>query len=203
MPVWRVTENRRQRRSAFDGAEFRHLSRDCPWLRESASADRIKLENTDRLRMSTVRCEHPDCWAKERVAEGGSPFGCVDCGATSFPRGVQRDLEGRYRLCEGCFAARATGISGSPRNVRQVVFEPIVSFWDVGRKNPKAFRRGRPERCERCGRVGGVDAHHRDGDRRNNDPANREWLCAPCHRATPHDRRSYAERNREARVSRR
>ena len=42
------------------------------------------------------------------------------------------------------------------------------------------IRRGRlirPDRCEQCGRLGKVDAHHADYAK----PAEVQWLCRPCH----------------------
>lgn len=35
--------------------------------------------------------------------------------------------------------------------------------------------------CERCSSTRTVDRHHKDGDFRNNDPANIENLCRSCH----------------------
>lgn len=35
--------------------------------------------------------------------------------------------------------------------------------------------------CEWCGTTQQLEAHHRDGDRTNNDPANVKTLCKPCH----------------------
>ena len=42
-------------------------------------------------------------------------------------------------------------------------------------------------RCERCATGPPLECHHVDGDRENNDPANLEVLCPPCHLAE-HDR---------------
>ena len=36
-------------------------------------------------------------------------------------------------------------------------------------------------RCNRCGNGPPLEVHHRDGDRRNNAPANLEPLCRDCH----------------------
>ena len=43
-------------------------------------------------------------------------------------------------------------------------------------------RKHRKEACERCGVAERLEVHHRDHDRTNNDPANLETLCGPCHR---------------------
>lgn len=53
----------------------------------------------------------------------------------------------------------------------------------------KPARRLRGDACEQCGRPrketpvrgGRIEAHHRDGDRANNDPANIGTLCQSCH----------------------
>lgn len=37
------------------------------------------------------------------------------------------------------------------------------------------------DRCERCGKKGRTDVHHRDEDWRNNLPENLERLCRSCH----------------------
>jgi len=37
------------------------------------------------------------------------------------------------------------------------------------------------ECCERCGRAGRLDVHHKDGDPTNNAPENLEVLCRGCH----------------------
>jgi len=37
-------------------------------------------------------------------------------------------------------------------------------------------------RCAECGKERGLDVHHIDGDRRNNDLENLMVLCQPCHR---------------------
>ena len=46
-----------------------------------------------------------------------------------------------------------------------------------------AFRR---EECESCGYVPmflrGLEVHHRDGDKENNDPENLMTLCSNCHK---------------------
>lgn len=201
MAVWIVRDGAPQKTSPIDGASLRHLRGDCPWLCESPLSARVNAENTEDIRLATVRCEHPRCWAAYRAKEGDSPFGCVDCGTEDFHQGIHRDREGRYRLCASCYAARAEALAGSRESVRDRVFEPIVARWEVARKNAKAFRRGNPGRCEHCGGTfppSEIHAHHRDGDRRNNRLSNREWLCAECHRKVPHDRRSYADRNRAA-----
>ena len=42
-------------------------------------------------------------------------------------------------------------------------------------------------RCERCGRAGKLECHHRDHDRGNNHASNLECLCTACH-LKEHDR---------------
>jgi hypothetical protein len=37
-------------------------------------------------------------------------------------------------------------------------------------------------RCQRCGRTTGLDVHHIDGDRFNNEPENLITLCKECHK---------------------
>ena len=36
-------------------------------------------------------------------------------------------------------------------------------------------------RCQRCGRYGRLEVHHRDGDPGHNDPGNLTTYCRPCH----------------------
>lgn len=55
----------------------------------------------------------------------------------------------------------------------------------------KAVKRGtitRPDACERCGRNGRVEAHHRDYSRRFDV----QWLCGSCHRLTHSEERDQA-----------
>jgi hypothetical protein len=202
MPVWVVASERPQKASPIDGAKLRHLRRRCPWLMESAGADVLKPDNSEALRRATARCEHPICWAATRRDEGDSPFGCAECGTTEFGGWVQRDEEGRYRLCKQCFALLSKRHRGSSDAVQRAVFAPIEAKWEVARRYPKRFRSGAPDCCERCGTTGPVEAHHRDGNRRNNAVENREWLCPSCHRDQPHDRTSYRDRNLNADVAR-
>lgn len=66
MPVWVSTD------TAIDlnrsGERRRHISSDCPtYLAEVPTKDRSPAKgrpNTVKLQETTVRCEHPDCWAK-------------------------------------------------------------------------------------------------------------------------------------------
>ena len=56
--------------------------------------------------------------------------------------------------------------------------------YEAVRRHPyKAHRKGV---CEECGFVPvhpcQLDVDHRDGDKRNDDPANLQTLCANCHR---------------------
>jgi len=54
------------------------------------------------------------------------------------------------------------------------------------RHNSKAYRKFKKKSCERCGFMPIDDpsllsVHHKDHNRTNNDPANLETLCIPCH----------------------
>jgi 5-methylcytosine-specific restriction endonuclease McrA len=185
MPIHYVIEGRPQA-LAPDGRRLRHRHPGCKLLRQSKPSDiDFNADNTDALRLSTVRCEDAGCWAAERRREG-SPFGCVSCGRTDIEK-PYRDVEGRYRLCEDCFARRAhehRDLSGTDLIDR--VFEPIVARYEVARR-PKLYRPYKTNHCERCGVVpndpGRLHVHHIDRDRRNNDPANLMTLCRSCHRA--------------------
>ena len=71
-----------------------------------------------------------------------------------------------------------------PRAANRLHWRP----WERLRR--QCFDRGGefgPWRCERCGDGPPLELHHRDHDRRNNDPANLEALCPGCHIAE-HDR---------------
>lgn len=44
-------------------------------------------------------------------------------------------------------------------------------------------RKHRKDACEQCGSTDSLEVHHKDEDRTNNNPANLETLCGPCHRS--------------------
>jgi hypothetical protein len=187
--------------SPLDGARYRHHNLRCPYLLASDLRDWEEPRNTAALRQRTVRCEHPDCWGSyRRDAEGGSPFGCLECGTTDFTSGVHRDRCGRFRICTRCYTGLSGDLTGTSTEIRDLVFSRF-EWWDTARPNPKAFRRDRPDRCDRCQKPGPVHAHHRDSDRRHGPPENREWLCDACHRAQPHDMTPYRTRNRRRSAS--
>lgn len=54
----------------------------------------------------------------------------------------------------------------------------------------RPYRKYVKDACERCGweaeESRQLDVHHRDGNRKNNDPSNLETLCPPCHRVVDH-----------------
>lgn len=189
-----VASHMPQRRSELVGAQYRHLNLVCPYLLESPRTAWVAPRNTLKLRMNTIRCEHPDCWASYRATEGGSPFGCLICSQNDFSTRVHRDMQGRYRICHTCYLRVSSGLAGTADEVRSQIFARY-DWWDTTRRNPKAFRRNRPTQCHRCRRERPVQAHHQDSDRRNDDPSNRAWLCDVCHRLEPHNRTSYRQRN--------
>lgn len=45
----------------------------------------------------------------------------------------------------------------------------------------EAQRKYRVDRCEKCGAIGGLQRHHRDGDPTNNKQDNISVLCPSCH----------------------
>jgi hypothetical protein len=133
--------------SPLDGARYRHHNLRCPYLLASDLRDWEEPRNTAALRQRTVRCEHPDCWGSyRRDAEGGSPFGCLECGTTDFTSGVHRDRCGRFRICTRCYTGLSGDLTGTSTEIRDLVFSRF-EWWDTARPNPKAFRRDRPDRC--------------------------------------------------------
>lgn len=72
------------------------------------------------------------------------------------------------------------------------------------RRKPGSVPDKRPHRkmvgtvCERCGFVPEdiiqLDIHHKDGNGKNNDPANLQTLCANCHRMVHHIMRKIRRR---------
>jgi len=48
------------------------------------------------------------------------------------------------------------------------------------------WKKHKEKQCEMCGYeplfLRSLDVHHRDGDKKNNDPSNLMTLCATCHR---------------------
>ena len=50
-------------------------------------------------------------------------------------------------------------------------------YRDIARKNI-------PYICVKCGRKNMLDIHHKDGDHKNNELSNLEFLCRKCHRNT-------------------
>jgi 5-methylcytosine-specific restriction endonuclease McrA len=67
---------------------------------------------------------------------------------------------------------QANGRSGSTRAWRQLRAQIIAR--DGGR-------------CRGCGTTERLEIHHRDGDWRNDDPANLVTLCVDCHPRSPGD----------------
>lgn len=53
---------------------------------------------------------------------------------------------------------------------------------DVSRQSYyQRARKHRKPACERCGTADRLHVHHKDGNFKNNDPANLETLCETCH----------------------
>lgn len=94
---------------------------------------------------------------------------CSVCGPT-YLKHIGRDAQGRGRF--RCYNAWNVQNSGRSR----------------GRKSPNGYRAYRKDHCERPACTTTIedpcqlDVHHIDGNRRNNDPANLQTLCASCHR---------------------
>jgi hypothetical protein len=72
----------------------------------------------------------------------------------------------------------------------------------------KAWKRSGSGYCEECGKElkkgnrgregeGCWEAHHKDGNPKNNKPENCQILCWPCHEETFKNSKSYSERVRE------
>lgn len=57
-----------------------------------------------------------------------------------------------------------------------------VMLWRMGVKYKELANIGDLLKCSHCGWIGFCDVHHKDGNRENKDPNNREILCPNCHR---------------------
>ena len=43
------------------------------------------------------------------------------------------------------------------------------------------YTQDKKKRCEKCGGTKNLMVHHKDGNRKNNKPSNRQTLCWSCH----------------------
>lgn len=48
------------------------------------------------------------------------------------------------------------------------------------------YTQHKKSKCERCGSTKNLMVHHKDGNRKNNDPSNLETLCWSCHEKITH-----------------
>ncbi len=101
------------------------------------------------------------------------------------------DVEAREAVCSNCGPVRI-GRSGRTKYGKQR-FRCLTG--KRNREGPQyqqfiekkdAYRASKKDTCERCRFEAEdscqLDVHHRDHNKRNNDPSNLQTLCANCHR---------------------
>lgn len=128
------------------------------------------------------------CSVKCRSAgqKNGVLVKCAQCGKEIYrtPRDFRKSAGKRFFCNVACHCAWEN------KHVRCGV---NAANWIAGESAYRALlrRAGIKETCRRCGisdqRV--LTVHHRDGNRKNNDIKNLEWLCANCHRIAHSKRR--------------
>ncbi len=103
---------------------------------------------------------------------------CENCGKKVYrtPRDYRKSRNKRF------FCSKKCHCSWENKNVRCGVNAPN---WIIGESAYRALMRRHkiPVKCRSCGisdkRV--LIVHHIDGDRKNNNISNLEWLCCNCH----------------------
>ena len=100
----------------------------------------------------------------QKVAEEAKP--CAACGVFMSRKRFGERLEGLSEFNRRKFC------SLSCANTRQELTKHGYSW--RARKHLKIS-------CEACGSARALEAHHIDQDNRNNEPANIQTLCSPCH----------------------
>lgn len=99
---------------------------------------------------------------------------CPVCGTTMFRDKMEaRDRFLRRKTCSPKCAS-ALKAAASRRDTPRPGADSKWTLSRYARRHLKAA-------CERCGSTERLEAHHRDGDRRNNTAENIETVCKSCH----------------------
>lgn len=111
---------------------------------------------------------------------------CPTCGKT-FQADLKYVKQGEAKFCSrSCVAIHFNGKRPPAKNkkhLNRIARDAYIAMF------------GQPV-CMMCGNRK-ADVHHRDGDRRNNDPANLQPLCRSCHIAHHNSQRGLMKIERE------
>jgi hypothetical protein len=146
--------------------------------------DRPTQQETD-TNPTLVACR----WAAARIEGFKNKYGrtlvpatCATCGSTVFRQpSVLRRYADAY-CSRACFSA-------GQRGEKNRTWRGDTATRSAGQFRAQALYPNRP--CDRCGAppdaLWRMERHHRDGNRLNNNQANVEVLCIPCHKQTHRD----------------
>lgn len=99
--------------------------------------------------------------------------GCADCACSGFTSQAHaRRAEAQAAVAAGRSPAEVAAALGISRQRVAQLLHP-----EKARARAMAGELPRPDRCEHCGAVGSVEAHHGDYA----EPLEVEWLCRECH----------------------
>lgn len=139
-------------------------------------------------------CEHCGTTFTRRKGFGTGRFCSRSCVARAIVAGKNRqDISTTCENCGAEFKIPASRLETARACSRQCLGDlqskERKGTFGVGTDNPMwvdgrspySYRKQLKDACERCGANENLLVHHRDENRRNNDPMNLETLCKRCH----------------------
>ncbi len=162
----------RARRTA--AVRQRTLRDDVARMRSGAS---LMLEHSREMQsMSSLK--ERTCLLCESAYQPTGPAQkyCPPCGKKRSEECKERSARLSYENAVRTGRIKAPGV-GTGGNQ----WEEKNSQWKGGISTPIAWRRGLKDSCERCESTAHLLVHHKNRNRKNNDPSNLETLCKSCH----------------------